>query len=1443
MAKVISDEQMRFDIVINGDDAQKELYDLEKATRAYKAQNKELGVEKAKLEKQNKKSSAEYKLLTSIMKDNNDAIAANKTRMSELQNQLGLTSLSTGQLSSKASELKANLRNLVPGSAEYIKYKAELDQVNNRMRELSGRAITTRGSLSSMADGFNRFQGMAFAAVATLTGVVVSVQKIIDINGKLSDAQSDVMKTTQMTKKEVDELTKSFGLLETRTSRIDLLKIAEEGGRVGILKEDIGDFVDVMNKAAVALGDSFTGGAEEVAAKLGKIKFLFQETKDLGIDKAYNSIGSAINDLGADGVASERNIAEFTTRIGSLTDVLKPTIQETLALGAAFEESGIEAEISSRAYGIFMNRAATESAKFAEVMGISKQAVEDMINTNPLDFMLKFAEGMKGMNATDVAKTLDYLKINADGANKVIGAMGNNTARFRQQIDLSNKSFAEGTSLINEYDIKNNNLAATLEKINKKVTGWFSSETFTKYLLSLLDWFAQLIGAVEDSGNKLETWQKILLFGAKIVGVVIAGLISYSAAIRFVMISTKGAAAASSLLAVVTRAKGIAFAATRGILIIYTAVMNSFGIATKKATAEVARLNLVTKLSPWGALLAVVSAVVVAYMAFRKSADDAAGAQGRMNASLEVQSEYIKNLSQSTNDLKSKVEPLIAVLNDENTSLETRKTAYSKLIEISPAFIDTVDAEFRATNKLTDAYDKLIKKLDQKALAAARESVRARRAQALADAEANEYEAKLKADAEKRENDAIRKRNAAKSDAYKNKLSTSTREESGLDLNLGDYSSDAADEYSEAQTATSRARGAMLGYSKYQSDLIAKLQAELKKQVAGSEEALRIQDEINAILGSFGDDSPIVPSTSTYTVPGGGNGSSKSKKYDDSYLTEEQRLRDALYKIRQKSEKERIDLMEEGWEKQMALERFNHEAILQETVFQEENLKALMIKTQSELRLAEKAGDDKKVDSLKNQQNLILEQEQELNEQRENEKLFSIRRIAILEEKAAKDLIDKEDALNERRKIIRETDLLNYIESLGISESEKQKIREDAAYLELEYEKDQLNNKLNQLKQILAGEVINGIDFNLLTPEAKDKIQQDVELVENAIAKLLAAKDNPEGGKELDLGMGGKADMLGFTPDQWKMFFTNVDQGTIGVQTMAMAAMAVVNAFGELDKAFSAQENRRLKQTERNADREKKTLKRSLDSGLINQVQYKKAIEKVDIDLDKKKSEIEYKQAKRQKAMAVANIIMNTAQAIIGIWAQFPKMDFGVTAGIMSGVVGALGALQLSTVLAAPLPAKGYEQGLYPEYVKREQDGKVFKSRFGGKTRSGLVKDTSHFIVAENGPEMVIDNNAWRQLDPNVKQALLDDLRGIKGFEKGKYSPEVTTSGSAAAAPANNDEMMMQMMSTMKMTNELLKFLIDNGLLAKIYTSDERAMADLKKGIDKAEARRKSNKL
>ena len=169
-----------------------------------------------------------------------------------------------------------------------------------------------------------------------------------------------------MTREEVADLNEELKKTNTRTFREELNEIAEVGGRLDVAKEDILDFTKSVDIANVALSDSFSGGAEQIATVLGKIKGLYKDTRSMNIDDALISIGSTINELDSRSAASAQNIAEYTKRVGSLPDVLKPSAAEALALGAAFEESGIDAEIASRSYNIFLKQASVENEKFAK---------------------------------------------------------------------------------------------------------------------------------------------------------------------------------------------------------------------------------------------------------------------------------------------------------------------------------------------------------------------------------------------------------------------------------------------------------------------------------------------------------------------------------------------------------------------------------------------------------------------------------------------------------------------------------------------------------------------------------------------------------------------------------------------------------------------------------------------------------------------------------------------------------------------------------------------------------------------------------------------------------------------------------------------------------------------------------------------------------------------
>ncbi len=1377
MARTITDEEIKLSIIINGDPAQKQLFELEKATRKLTEENKAYGIQRAALERQGLKDSQQYKDLTAKIKANTASIDNNKATMKELTNQIGITSLTMAQLQTKALQLRIALRNMTPGSDDFKKFDAELKTVKNRIDELNGKAHQSKSSLSSLADGFNKYAALGTSFVAGLTGIVLSVQKIIDINGKLSDSQADVMKTTKMSKAEVDDLTKSFGLLQTRTSRIDLLKIAEQGGRLGVPKAEIQDFVKSMNVAAVALGDSFTGGVDEVAEKLGKIKFLFKETKDMKIEDAYNAIGSAINDLGADGTASEANIAEFTKRIGSLTDVLKPTVQETLALGTAFEESGIEAETSSRAYNIFMKQASTESAKFAKVMGISKKSIEDMINTNPMNFMLEFSKGLNGMNATEVAKTLDFLGVNADGANKVIGAMGNNFSRFHELINLSNQSFSEGTSLIAEYNVKNENLAATLAKISKKMSGWFSSETFIKYLGGFISWFGRFIGATEDAGGSVSKFRSILFFTAKIIGVVSAAILTNVAWQKLLSMWTNRNVEATWLYIIANKARilseSIAWAGTAALSAI-TALLT--GNITK-ATTQYKIMTAFMSSTPWGALISLIAGIAVAYTAFSEELEKVNFAQQTVN-------DLKTETANATYKEKSELESLLKIANDEWQSKKNRIEAIKKINELSPEYLKGLTLENIAAKEGIDIINKYTASLQKMAYTKAL----AKKMEAIQDE-------KLKINTMK-DTDLVSITDRIKQFIYKGSTEYTNR------------------------IASAEKRKTLLAE-----------QAENEKVV----QALIDADIKNNTSNYLASDTSTNPK---YNIPGDkADGKAETKKdsqaeLNQKSLEDERKYQDLLLKNRRMLEDEKIAIMIDGYEKEIALENLRHKREIEDLDLQKIHAEDLA-KLDVEINKARADKDDKLENMLLSQKKIWISRNETLDKQiddiKSNRVVLHHQKIGEIEQKAAEDSFKELKDKYEKKKLEQDTNFNNQLAAAGNNEALKEQLTKEHQRQELENQKEHLI----ELTNLIRAQMATYGSMGFLDQKGKAKMKDDLNFALNAISKIQAALADlktPNKRKEIAIGLGGKNDILGFSQKQWDIFFQNIKQGSIGFETLSMAIAVAGATFSEIDKLMTNAEATQLKNYDNAANARKNKLKKQLDSGVINQTQYNKQVEKIDKDLDQKKIEIETAQAKRQRVMAVANIIQSTAQAIIGVWRDVPKVDFGISAGILTGVVSALGALQMAAVLSAPMP--GHEMGLYPDEVQRQQDGKMFKAKYGGTTKSGLVNSTSYFLAAENGPEMIIDNKAWTQMDPFIKEALIRDLRGIKGFEKGLYSNNIENNNrSNHSLPTNENQILQSALKIIQENTVVLKEIYNNGIEATVSNRDLKSMKNIKDGI------------
>lgn len=1285
MARRIVDEEMRFNVVINGDKAQKELFDLEKANRTLISANKDLKKERAELFRQGKRGSAEYKALSAEIQKNSKTVEVNKARMSQLQKEIGVTGLTMAQLKKRAAQLRIQLNNMVPGSASFNKFQAELDQVNVRLRTLRTNGRQAQSSLSRLANGFNKYAVLAGTFIAALTGIVFKGQQLIDFNGKLSDAQADVQKTTGLSKKGVDELTKSFGLFQTRTDRINLLKIAEEGGRIGILKEDIGEFVEVMNKAVVALGDSFPGGASETAKKLGILKNLFKETKDQGVDEAYNAIGSAINELGASGAASEVNIANFATRVGSLPDALKPTVSEALALGAAFEESGITAEISGRAYGIFVKKASEETAKFGKVMGLTTQEVENLINDDPLEFMLKFSKGMKGMNATETAQTLDYLGVSADGANKVIGAMANNTDLFREKLELSSKAMEEGTSLMNEFNIKNNNLAALLDKIRERFNDIFTNETLVKWLEGAVNWFAKLIGATEDSTGRFAAFRAQLLFLVKVLAIVIASIITYNGALRLQALFLNNAYRSTRLYIAVQKALTLAQSAGRTAVLLLKAAFFALTGQTQKARAAMILLNRVSNLNPWVLLATAVVAVGTALVLFSKEAEEAKTAQALLN-------DAIADAQIKTAGAIGKIKALQSVVEDETASELARKNAIAELNRIVPEYNKNTDLSKSALDKGKLAIDHYVESLEKQA-----------EAQFLADQIA------IKSKLLREQENASLEEHISWYEQLWNGVKSLGNAQSFVNNNF--------------QTALKNRREA-----------IALTRQELEATKEAYKEYVKLNPNTVISQEEF---------SNTFNVVNTNSGTSSS-------IDQQQKFQDALLALRRKNSDLEIDLIKNGFQKEMIIEQENNARRM-------EDLRAQLV---TEGTLTEE----------QMEKNGLIRKQMELEEEKHRNKLGSIITDQMLEDATASDTHFKD--AQERREAAHKRAL----QALGDNEQAKKALQKTFDEETIVQQQAHLQEMLDALNAAMSAEDFQGFDLELLTEEQKDQVLARLDELGVSLQDLASIRKEIEGGGETN-GLAqatAGVDILGMTPDQWSETFANVE--TLGDKFTAAVAVVgqLMNAYATYSDFLRANEQKSLDEFEKKQEEERASLDRRLERGLISQRTYDSQVANLDANLEAKKEAIAEKQAKRERALALASIAMNTAQAIIAIWAQVPKFDFGISAGLLTGFVASLGALQAATVLATPI---GFEQGFYGDTtrVRRAQDGKEFDAVNGGPVRSGLVDRPTTFLAGEGGknfPELIIDGPALKRFDPNLKQSLYNEIARVKGFEGGYYGGE-----------------------------------------------------------------------
>ena len=265
---------------------------------------------------------------------------------------------------------------------------------------------------------------------------------------------------------------------------------------------------------------------------------------------------------------------------------------------------------------------------------------------------------------------------------------------------------------------------------------------------------------------------------------------------------------------------------------------------------------------------------------------------------------------------------------------------------------------------------------------------------------------------------------------------------------------------------------------------------------------------------------------------------------------------------------------------------------------------------------------------------------------------------------------------------------------------------------------DDFNKKLETAKELHAK-----------TPEAQQEVvDSQIKMIESLIEVEKVTTNNIDKIKDLNdvLKMLEERSAKMAKAPEWAIMWTEeLGQLNQGFNSIAQTAQL----FWDTQQAGWDEDMKNLK----NSDEFKRRSKKSQEISI-------KRLE------DKQRSAKE-KAWKQQRLLNISQIAMDTATAIMSIYAQVPKFDFGISANILAGIVGAMGATQAGSVASQSMP-------------KFEQGGLI-----GGRRHS----QGGTMIEAESG-EFVVNRNA-------VQSIGLENLNRMNQGEGGGNTVTVNITG------------------------------------------------------------------
>lgn len=572
------------------------------------------------------------------------------------------------------------------GSKEWKEHEEQLKKVKARYKELMGaqKEVKQSGmSFKDMLDIGGNVSMIMTTALQMKDNLTDFMRENVNSYIALDAEMANVQKYTGLTREQIELLNKELDKLDTRTSKIKLNQLVEEGGRGGLRSiEELVQYAkaaDIINVALDELGE----GATETIFKLSTI---FGDKDKLGVEGSMMAVGSVVNDLSQNMVAQAPYITEYINRLAGVGAMAEMTIPQIAAYGAVLNANGQNVEKSATATSRLLNKMFQEPAKIAQVAGLEISNFTQLVKTDINAAFIMLLEHLNSLGKMDVlAPIFKEMNIQGDGATATLTTLAKNIELVKQKQQEAKAAYEDATSVIKESNVQNTTEEAKLEKKRKKLE---------EVKVALGEKLLPIMGSFTSTGT--------------------------------MMIKTINA-----LLDVFNNYK-VTIISTGSAILVYTGYLKAKNLWTEKeitlekikillqekSLVVLKKIGTYMKTNPWGIVIVGITAIIGLFIDYNRrlkenksNIDKQAEAQRKQKKELDDYKKSLRDISKQTSDNAKKelseLRQIYKAATDETKSKKERIKAANALIRLYPEHFSQMNVELILLGKAKTAYENL----------------------------------------------------------------------------------------------------------------------------------------------------------------------------------------------------------------------------------------------------------------------------------------------------------------------------------------------------------------------------------------------------------------------------------------------------------------------------------------------------------------------------------------------------------------------------------------------------------------------------------------------------------------------------------------------------------------------------------------------------------------